>query len=240
MAGFSRPGPDPVLLLASASPARSRLLQQASIPHRVQVSGFEEDSLQESDPVRLALRLAEAKARAVAAGSSGPWCAAGAPSVAAPSADPSVCDLLLGCDSVLSLDGETFGKPRDSEEAIARWQRMAGRWAELHTGHCLLLAPSRARVDSSAAGGQEVASDGCQEGVRRATVTTRLRFAALDQAAIERYVASGEPLGCAGGFALEGRGGLVVERIEGCWSNVIGLSLPWLREQLPALLPCGE
>ena len=224
MAGFLRPGIDPVLLLASASPARSRLLRQAAIPHRVQVSGFEEDSVQESDPARLALRLAEAKARAVAAANPGPWSAA-------------ACDLLLGCDSVLCLDGETFGKPRDSAEAIARWQRMAGRWAELHTGHCLLLAPSLAWGDSAAAVGREPSLAGPQAGVLRATITTRLRFAPLDQAAIERYVASGEPLGCAGGFALEGRGALVVERIEGCWTNVIGLSLPWLRAQLPALLP---
>lgn len=234
MAGFLRLGCDPVLLLASASPARRRLLLQAAIPHRVQVSGFEEDSLQEADPARLALKLAEAKARAVAAGHPGPWRQANPQAVdpaihaASPTADqppePAVCDLLLGCDSVLSLDGQTFGKPRDRAEAIARWQRMAGRWAELHTGHCLLLAPGPATP-----GG----------GLRLATVTTRLRFAALDQAAIERYVASGEPLGCAGGFALEGQGSLVVDRLEGCWSNVIGLSLPWLRQQLPALLPPG-
>lgn len=63
-------------------------------------------------------------------------------------------------------------------------------------------------------------------------MTTRVHFAALDEAAIQAYVASGEPLACAGGFALEGRGGLVVERLEGCFSNVIGLSLPLLRRWL--------
>ena len=63
-------------------------------------------------------------------------------------------------------------------------------------------------------------------------MTTRVHFAPLGEAAIQAYVASGEPLACAGGFALEGRGGLVVERLEGCFSNVIGLSLPLLRRWL--------
>ena len=72
---------------------------------------------------------------------------------------------------------------------------------------------------------------------RRATITTRVQFAPLSPAEIEAYVATGEPLQCAGGFALEGRGGALVERIEGCFSNVIGLSLPLLRcwlAQIPA------
>ena len=64
------------------------------------------------------------------------------------------------------------------------------------------------------------------------TVTTRVKFAPLSEAEIAAYVATGEPLQCAGGFALEGRGGMVVERIEGCFSNVIGLSLPLLRRWL--------
>jgi septum formation protein len=71
--------------------------------------------------------------------------------------------------------------------------------------------------------------------VRLETVTTRVQFAAVDEATIAAYVATGEPLACAGGFALEGRGGLLVERIEGCFSNVIGLSLPLLRRWLAAL-----
>jgi septum formation protein len=63
-------------------------------------------------------------------------------------------------------------------------------------------------------------------------VTTRIRFAALTTQEIDAYVATGEPMACAGGFALEGRGGLMVERLDGCWSNVIGLSLPLLRRWL--------
>jgi septum formation protein len=69
------------------------------------------------------------------------------------------------------------------------------------------------------------------------TVTTRVKLAPLDLSAITAYVATGEPLACAGGFALEGRGGLLVERIDGCYSNVIGLSLPLLRRWFDLFQP---
>jgi len=200
-----------MLLLASASPARRRLLEQAAIPHRVMVSGFDETTIVDSDPRRLVLRLAEAKAGAVAERLESGWC----------TPDGGSAQALLACDSVLSMGDEVFGKPRDAEEAIGRWQRLAGRWAELHTGHWLLRPADPAAGAAPTSWGR--------------TVTTRLLLAPLGEEAIRRYVATGEPLACAGGFALEGRGGLVVERIEGCWSNVIGLSLPLLRQWLPEL-----
>jgi septum formation protein len=191
------------LLLASASPARRRLLEQAAIPHRVQVSGVDEQAISELagplGPQPLVQRLAQAKAEAVLA-----------QVVAAPGGKPGV----LGCDSVLEFEGEVFGKPGDAAQASRRWRRMAGRWGELHTGHCLLRG------------------EPCRASPLLATVTTRVLFAALTEAEINAYVETGEPLQCAGGFALEGRGGLMVERIEGCFSNVIGLSLPLLRRWL--------
>ena len=222
-----------MLWLASASPARRRLLEQAAIPHRVQVSGVDEDAITDPDPRRLVQLLARAKARAVQA-------ARAATALADTAPGP-----ILGCDSVLAFEGEVFGKPADAAEAIARWQRMAGGWGELHTGHCLLLpaavllAPDRgpgegldvAGPDGEYRDGGGLAGEGL-EGERLETVTTRVQFAALSSAEISAYVATGEPLQCAGGFALEGRGGLVVERIEGCFSNVIGLSLPLLRRWL--------
>ena len=186
-----------MLLLASASPARRRLLEQAAIPHRVQVSGVDEDTITDPNPAQLVQLLARAKALAV-------WNGCTDPEITA----------VLGCDSVLAFEGEVFGKPADADEAIARWRRMAGGWGELHTGHCLLPV-----------GG----ADALQT---LTTVTTRVQFAPLSEAEIAAYVATGEPLQCAGGFALEGRGGIVVERIEGCFSNVIGLSLPLLRRWL--------
>jgi septum formation protein len=193
-----------MLVLASASPARRRLLEQAAIPHRVQVSGVDEEVIIHSDPAQLVQLLAQAKAEAVERAMQVDGTRAAAWGV-------------LGCDSLLVFEGEVFGKPRDQAEAIARWRRMAGGVGELLTGHCLL--PGNSLLLGNAL-------------LQLETVTTRVHFADLTAAEIEAYVATGEPLACAGGFALEGRGGLVVESLEGCFSNVIGLSLPLLRRWL--------
>ena len=193
-------------LPAPASPPRRRLLEQAAIPHVVQVSGVDESRIQHRDPEQLVQRLAQAKAAAVKAALN-------------PECDPEIT-AVLGCDSVLVFDGEVFGKPADAEEAITRWRRMAGGMAELLSGHALLPGP---------------AAPDAMEQARMACISTTLQFAALSDDDIQDYVATGEPLNCAGGFALEGRGGLYVDSIQGCYSNVIGLSLPWLRRQLSAL-----
>jgi septum formation protein len=186
-----------VLLLASASPARRRLLEQAGVPHRVRVSGVDEAQIHHADSAELVKLLAQAKAEAVH-------------QALDPVGDAEIT-AVLGCDSVLSFDGQVFGKPTGPGEAIERWQRMAGCCGSLLTGHCLIR---RGQADVLAC------------------VETVVRFAPLNQAEIEAYVASGEPLQCAGGFALEGRGGLCIDGLEGCYSNVIGLSLPWLRTVL--------
>ncbi|MCP9928649.1 nucleoside triphosphate pyrophosphatase [Cyanobium sp. CH-040] len=201
-----------MLVLASASPARRRLLEQAAIPHRVVVSGVDEEEIVDSDPRRLVQRLARAKAEAVAARLD-----------PAAAAEPALA--VLGCDSLLSVDGAVHGKPADAAEAVARWQAMAGRWGELHTGHCLIRPSLSLPVHPPAP----------EPAPLLATVTTRVLFADIDENEIRAYVASGEPLRCAGAFALEGQGGLLVERLDGCFSNVIGLSLPLLRRWLQPL-----
>ncbi|MBR8834734.1 MAG: septum formation inhibitor Maf [Stigonema ocellatum SAG 48.90 = DSM 106950] len=123
--------------------------------------------------------------------------------------------LIMGCDSVLAVSGEIHGKPANAEEARQRWQKMQGNFGDLYTGHALIdLAQNRTLVN-------------CQ--------VTRVYFAQMSDRAINAYVACGEPLTCAGCFALEGRGGLFVEKIAGCHSNVIGLSLPLLRQMLGEL-----
>ena len=123
--------------------------------------------------------------------------------------------LILGCDSVLALNCEIHGKPANTAEAIARWQQMRGRVGELYTGHALIdQAHLKTRVR-------------CQ--------VTRVFFAQLSDRQIEAYIATGEPLNCAGCFAIDGKGGLFVEKLEGCHTNVIGLSLPLLRQMLGEL-----
>ena len=186
-----------MLLLASASSARRRLLEQAGIPHRVRVSGVDEQAISAPEPSVLVQRLAQAKATAVH-------------QALHPVEDDGI-SAVLGCDSVLVFEGEIFGKPADAAEAVRRWRRMAGQRGELLTGHCLLPV-----------GGEPVLD----------CVSTGVLFEALTLMEIDDYVATGEPLQCAGGFALEGRGGLCVAALEGCYSNVIGLSLPWLRQHL--------
>ena len=189
-----------MLLLASASPARRRLLEQADIPHRVRASGVDERAISASEPSLLVQRLAQAKATAV--------------HQALDSVVDEAISAVLGCDSVLVFEGEIFGKPSNAAKAVLRWHRMAGKRGELLTGHCLMPVK-----------GEPVLS----------CVSTGVLFAALTPSEIDDYVATGEPLQCAGGFALEGRGGLCVEGIEGCYSNVIGLSLPWLRQHLTSI-----
>ncbi|GLY03432.1 nucleoside triphosphate pyrophosphatase [Actinoplanes sp. NBRC 101535] len=125
-------------------------------------------------------------------------------------ADPSA--LVLGCDSVLEFEGEVWGKPSSAGEAIERWSRMRGKSGVLHTGHHLTGLVTGRQAE--------------------AVGTTVVHFADVRDEEIGAYVASGEPLQVAGAFTLDGRGGAFVSRIEGDPGNVIGLSLPLLRNLL--------
>ncbi|MBD2464786.1 septum formation inhibitor Maf [Oscillatoria sp. FACHB-1407] len=185
----------PPFVLASASPARRRLLQNVGIEPIVQPSHFDEDQIQVNNPAEYVKVLAHSKAKTVA------------PQF--PQA------LVLGCDSILALNSEIHGKPADAAEAIARWQQMRGRVGELYTGHALI--------------------DGTQDKTIVRCQVTQVQFAQVSDRQIEAYVATGEPLHCAGCFAIEGRGGFFVEGIQGCHTNVIGLSLPLLRQMLSDL-----
>ncbi|MER6298184.1 nucleoside triphosphate pyrophosphatase [Kitasatospora sp. NPDC001539] len=184
------------LVLASASPARLGLLRQAGLDPRVVVSGVDEDAISAATPAELALVLAEAKAKAVAAGLTGG-------------------ELVIGCDSVLELDGQALGKPADAAEALARWQSMRGRAGVLRTGHCVI---------DTATGRQS-----------SETASTTVRFGTPDDEEVAAYVASGEPLYVAGAFTLDGRSAPFIDGIDGDPGNVIGLSLPLLRRLLADL-----
>jgi septum formation protein len=180
------------LVLGSASPARLATLRSAGIEPAVVVSGVDESSVRESDPSRLACRLAELKARAVAEQLPG-----------------GNDDLVLGCDSVLQLDGRVLGKPVDADDATQRWRAMRGGSGVLHTGHCLV----------EVAGGRTL--------VRPAA--TVVHFADVTDDEIDAYVGTGEPLQVAGAFTIDGIGGAFVTGVEGDPHNVVGLSLPVLR-----------
>lgn len=199
------------LLLASASPARLATLRSAGIEPLVAVSTVDEPAVLARaaedaatagrGPLPAAeqvLLLARAKARDVVA--------------SAPAA--AQADLVLGCDSMLELDGgagvEVVGRPVDAADAVARWRSMRGRSGRLHTGHWLVR------------GAHQVG----------ATSTTLVHFADLSDAEIDAYVATGEPLRVAGAFTVDGLGGPFVTGIEGDFHGVVGLSLPLLRDLL--------
>ena len=116
--------------------------------------------------------------------------------------------LVIGCDSVLAFEGEIFGKPGGPAEAAGRWRRMRGRSGVLHTGHCVRR--------------------GDREFIE--TASTVVHFAAVSDAEIDAYVATGEPLHVAGAFTIDGLGGAFITGIEGDHHNVVGLSLPLLRD----------
>ena len=181
-------------ILASASPARLATLRAAGVDPEVIVSGFDEDSIRASTVASLVDKLARIKAVTVRE------------SITEPA-------LILGCDSMLEFDGEALGKPRSSDEAIARWTRMRGKQGTLWTGHCLLDG-ERSQVE---------------------VVSTEVHFAEVTDDEIATYVATGEPSQVAGAFTIDGLGGWFVDSIVGDHHNVVGLSLPVLRRMLHAL-----
>jgi septum formation protein len=199
------------LLLASASPARLATLRSAGVEPLVRVSTVDEAAAVEAvealhgtlEAADVALLLARAKAEDVV------------------TALDEAGVLVLGCDSVLELDGEVHGKPVDAAEATARWRRMRGRSGVLHTGHWL--------VDT------RDPDEGGTGGMVGGTASTTVHFAALDDDEVEAYVATGEPLRVAGAFTLDGLGGPYVSGIEGDPHNVVGVSLPLLRDLLREL-----
>ncbi len=194
----------PSLILASASPARTKLLTDAGIAHTVLVSDVDEDAVTAryglTDPHDTALLLARAKAEAVAA---------------LPEAEGA---LVIGCDSVFEFDGEAHGKPWEADVARARIRRMSGSSGVLHTGHWLVDCRDTDEEGSGATLG--------------AVSSAEVHFAKLADEEIEAYIATGEPLQVAGSFTIDSLGGAFIERVVGDPHAVVGLSVSTLRHLL--------
>lgn len=200
------------LILASQSPARTKLLAEAGIRHSILVSDVDEDAVQArygvTDPHDTALLLARAKAEAVAA---------------LPEAEGA---LVLGCDSVFEFDGEAHGKPYTADIARERMLRMSGNTGVLHTGHWLVDCRDTHSDDDG---------EGTGTGATLGTVASaEVAFLEMDPAEIDAYIATGEPLHCAGSFTIDGLGGAFIRKVDGDPHTVVGLSVSTLRGLLAA------
>ena len=201
-----------MLILASSSISRKNLLKNADI-NFIQLSSFFDESLVTGKDIKdQALKLSFAKAEVI---------------------KNKILEInlnenlkltsveILGCDSIFEFNGKAFGKPKDNEDAYQRWLEMSASYLLLHTGHTLLFC--------------ELIDNGSKLSLKKKvqkTISSKIMFAKLQNKEISKYIDTLEPLNCAGGFALEGKGGKFIEKIDGCFSNVMGLSLPWLRKEL--------
>ncbi|MCT1369922.1 Maf-like protein [Corynebacterium mucifaciens] len=182
------------LVLASQSPSRRMLLEQGGVEPVLRPAHIDEEaviaSLHDAPPATTVSTLARAKAETAIA--------------------EFPDDVVVGCDSMLLLDGELLGKPHTVEETVRRWKAQRGKDAQLLTGHAVWF------------GGEWVVD----------TVGTTIRFGEVSDADIEAYARSGQPLECAGAFTLEALGSWFIDSISGDPTSVIGLSMPLLRRCL--------
>ncbi len=181
-----------MLVLASGSPRRRELLLNAGIAFTVRPVDVDERVLPGEDAVSHVRRLAEAKANAIAVGAS---------------------DLVLGADTVVSLDGSILGKPASASEAKLMLKVLSGHTHEVHTGICLRYGV-RSLVD---------------------VATTRVTFLPIADADIDEYVRSGEPMDKAGAYGIQGIASRYVQSIEGCYFNVVGLPVSLVCQRLAEL-----
>ncbi len=195
-----------MLVLASASPRRRKLLRLVGLPFVVRVPNVDEEPRRGESPADHARRLALAKARQIAAKlpPSGPTC-------------------VIGCDTIVVVDGQILGKPRTAEEAMRMLQRLSGRTHHVLSGLVVLARRST--------GGWRAYSR---------VVTTRVTFRSLDPEEIRAYVRSGEPMDKAGAYGIQEGAAHFVRRVVGSYTNVVGLPLAELVEMLRRVLPGGR
>ena len=195
------------VVLASASSGRLRVLRNAGIDPLVAVSGVDEDAIVAeltagAEPDIVVNALAEAKADNVASRLD---------------AELRRDCVVIGCDSLLHVDGRLCGKPGSAESALRQWESIAGRSGLLYTGHCVI----RIRDGAAAHRGS-------------AAAVTTVRFSRPSPSELAAYLESGEPLDVAGAFTIDGLGGWFIDGVDGDPSNVVGLGLAMTRQMLDA------
>ncbi|MDR2895175.1 MAG: Maf family protein [Propionibacteriaceae bacterium] len=213
-------------ILASQSSARLNTLRQAGIDPEVVVSSVDESGFRADQPADLTRQLAVAKAEAV-------FDRLGRPEDA----------IIIGCDSLFELDGQAIGKPGSAEAAAALLRRTRGRRGLLHTGHHLIVSanpdlPVAASTDPTVDDNITITSHSHEPDTspRRVTAvaSSQVQVGPMTDDEVAAYVATGEPQAVAGGFTIDGLGGPFIESIIGDHHNVVGLSLPLLRQMLRA------
>lgn len=213
------------LLLASASPARKVTLQNAGITPAVRVSSVAEDALlaalsptasaQEQVQALASAKAADVVARIKAEDLAQSLTHGEQHSQEIEQGTPEKVRVVVGCDSMLEMNGEVVGKPGTAAIARERLKGMRGNFGDLHTGHCVIDLETGEKA----------------EGVS----TARVYISDMTDAEIDAYIATGEPLAVAGSFTIDGIGGSFVEKIEGDPHGVVGISLPLLRKLLQDL-----
>jgi septum formation protein len=193
---MEQPNSAPHLILASASPRRRELLQQARVAFTVVHSQMPEESRPEETPAEYVLRVAQGKARDVAGRNTGDW--------------------ILGADTIVEIDGLVLGKPKDETDAYRMLRLLSGRTHRVMTAFVLLNGYGKAHT--------------------RQIVTSAVTFKPLSDEQIRAYLATGEPFDKAGAYAVQGRGATLVERVNGSYTNVVGLPID---EVLTALRSAG-
>jgi len=211
----------PELILASSSPRRQELLREIGIPFQVHAANINEDQLAHEPPIAYALRLAREKAQAVAAQYPQSY--------------------VLGADTIVVLNGEVLGKPIDHADAARMLRLLSGRAHEVTTA--VSLFPPSTIASSAVPPNLIVPSTFSLSTVPSSTVaqgtlaetrasTTKVYFREITEAEIQQYVAGGEPMDKAGAYAIQGGASRWTDRIEGEFSNVVGLPLSLVTEML--------
>ena len=187
-----------MIILASASASRRRLLESAGLTPTIMVSHVDEESefFNAMAPIDMVIALAITKAHTIREQIDFPA-------------------IIIGCDSTFEFDGVSFGKPGTPQIAFERAKRVQGNVGLLHTGHCLIDTTKDREISS--------------------IVTTKVTFDSMSDDEIHDYVATGEPLHVAGGFTLDGFSSPFIPSIEGDYTNVVGISMAFIRKAFAQL-----